>query len=144
MPKQQHLTPQEEALLKAAREAQSRAYAPYSKFFVGAAVLDENGRVHAGCNVENAAYPLGDCAETGAIGGMVLGGGTRVKTLLVVGAGTEPVTPCGGCRQKLREFGAPDTPVLIANRDGILARYTLGELLPASFGPENLRPKEKK
>ena len=130
-------------MLAAARAARNRAHAPYSNFLVGAAVVDELGRVHAGCNVENAAYPLGDCAETGAIGGMVLGGGKRVKTLLVVGQGNEPVTPCGGCRQKLREFGEPDTPVLIANRDGILARYTLGELLPASFGPENLRTKDK-
>jgi cytidine deaminase len=133
------LTSAEKALLKAARAAQSRAYAPYSKFLVGAAVLDERGRVHSGCNVENAAYPMGDCAETGAIAAMVLAGGRRIQSLLVMGDGMGLVTPCGGCRQKLREFASADTPVLVANRKGLRARFTLGELLPASFGPENLK-----
>ena len=135
----EELNTKEKALLKAALDAQARAYAPYSRFLVGAAVLDESGRVHAGCNVENAAYPLGDCAETGAIGAMILAGGRRVQSLLVVGDGEGLVTPCGGCRQKLREFASADTPVLVANRDGVRARFTLGELLPASFGPENLK-----
>jgi cytidine deaminase len=125
-------------LLEAARAAQRRAHAPYSRFAVGAAVLDEQGRVHAGCNVENAAYPLGTCAEAGAIAAMILAGGKRIATLVVVGEGREPVTPCGGCRQRLREFASPDTPVVVADREGIRGRYTLAELLPASFGPGNL------
>src|SRR3954463_12097202 len=99
-------------LIEAARSAQRRAHAPYSRFPVGAAVLDELGRVHAGCNVENAAYPLGTCAEAGAIAAMVLAGGQRTGPLVVVAQGPQPVTPCGGCRQRLREFALPDTPVV--------------------------------
>ena len=125
-------------LLEAAREAQRRAYAPYSRFAVGAAVIDEQDRVHAGCNVENAAFPLGTCAETMAIGAMVAGGGRRVRALLVLGDGERLVTPCGGCRQRLREFADADTPVAVANRDGVRAWFTLEALLPSSFGPENL------
>ena len=127
-----------QALLDAARAARQRAYAPYSKFLVGAAVLDDQGRVHAGCNVENAAYPQGVCAEAGALSAMVLAGSTRVRALVVVGAGPVWVTPCGGCRQKLREFAAPDTPVVVANEALVQARFTLAQLLPQSFGPEHL------
>ena len=125
-------------LLAAAAAARSRAYAPYSGFAVGAALLDDEGRIHAGCNVENAAYPQGQCAEASAIGQMVLGGGRRLRAVLVLADAPEPVTPCGGCRQRLREFGAPDTPVIVAGAQGVRQRYTLGELLPASFGPEHL------
>ena len=128
----------QQRLLHAARQAQARAYAPYSGFAVGAALLDERGELHAGCNVENAAFPQGVCAEAGALGAMVLAGGRRVRALAVVGDGAALVTPCGGCRQKLREFGAPDTPVLVGDRTQLRARFTLAELLPASFGPENL------
>ena len=127
-------------LLQAARAARLNAYAPYSKFLVGAAVLDEQGQVHAGCNVENAAYPQGVCAEAAALSAMVLAGGRRATALLVVGEGPSWVTPCGGCRQKLREFAAPDTPVLVADGQGVQLRFTLDELLPHSFGPEHLRP----
>ena len=125
-------------LLEAARAAQRRAYAPYSRFAVGAAVLDELGHVHPGCNVENAAYPLGTCAEAGAIAAMILAGGRKLGAVVVVGPGPEPVTPCGGCRQRLREFGDASTPIVVADGERIRGRYTLGELLPASFGPENL------
>jgi len=135
------LTEQQQAdLLTAARAAQTRAYAPYSHFLVGAAVLDEHGRVHAGCNVENAAYPQGVCAEAGALSAMVLAGGTRVRAAVVVGDGAAPVTPCGGCRQKLREFAAPDAPILVADRERLRARFTLAQLLPDSFGPDHLTP----
>ena len=127
-------------LLQAARDAQQRAHAPYSRFFVGAAVLDEQGRVHAGCNVENAAYPLGTCAEANAIGALVASGARRVLAVLVVGDGETLVTPCGGCRQRLRELAAPDTPVLVADRERVRAQFTLDELLPHSFGPGNLAP----
>ena len=125
-------------LLEAARAARGYAYAPYSKFNVGAALLDEQGRIHAGCNVENAAYPEGVCAEAGAIGAMVLAGGRQVRALAVVGDGAGLVTPCGGCRQKLREFAAADTPVLVGDREQLRAEFTLVQLLPSSFGPENL------
>jgi len=126
------------ALLAAARAAMDKAYAPYSRFHVGAAVLDENGHIHAGCNVENAAYPQGVCAEAGALSAMVLAGGRRARAVLVMGPGGALVTPCGGCRQKIREFAAPDTPVLIAGEGGVRASFTLEQLLPQSFGPEHL------
>src|ERR1700712_2319014 len=121
-------------LLRAARDAQTHAYAPYSHFAVGAAVLDEHGRIHAGCNVENAAYPEGMCAEAGALSAMVLAGGRQVRAVAVVGDGDGLVTPCGGCRQKLREFAAPGASILVADRHVLRARFTLGQLLPESFG----------
>ncbi len=130
---------QTQALLQAAKAAQLNAYAPYSKFLVGAAVLDERGKVHAGCNVENAAYPQGVCAEAAALSAMVLAGGRRAAALLVLGAGPTWVTPCGGCRQKLREFAAADTPVLVADGQGVQQWFTLEQLLPHSFGPEQLK-----
>ena len=126
-------------LLEAARAARGYAYAPYSKFNVGAALLDEQGRIHAGCNVENAAYPQGLCAEAVALGHLVLAGGQRITAVAVVGEGPRLVTPCGGCRQKLREFGGADVPVLVADMTSLRGRFTLGELLPASFGPEHLK-----
>lgn len=126
-------------LFDAARAARGHAYAPYSNFRVGAALLDEQGRIHAGCNVENAAYPQGVCAEAGALSALVLAGGRAVRAVLVVGAGSAPCTPCGGCRQKLREFGDDSLPVLVADPSGLRARFTLGELLPASFGPDHLK-----
>ena len=129
---------QADALLDAARAAREHAYAPYSRFAVGAALLDEHGRVHPGCNVENAAYPQGVCAEAGALSALVLAGGTRIVAALVVGDGAQPCTPCGGCRQKLREFGDDALPVLVADPSGLRARFTLGQLLPASFGPDHL------
>jgi len=132
---------QQQQLLDAARAAQNAAYAPYSRFPVGVAVLDDQGRIHAGCNVENAAYPEGVCAEASALSAMVLAGSTRLRAVLVVGYGGAWITPCGGCRQKLREFGAPDLPVLTANATDMGPRYTLAELLPQSFGPDHLGTK---
>ena len=130
---------QTQALLQAAQAARLNAYAPYSRFLVGAAVLDEHGRVHAGCNVENAAYPQGVCAEAAALSAMVLAGGRRAAALLVLGAGPSWVTPCGGCRQKLREFAVADTPVLVADEQDVQRCFTLEQLLPHSFGPEQLK-----
>jgi cytidine deaminase len=127
-----------EALFSAAREAYDNAYAPYSKFPVGAAVRTLEGAIYSGANVENAAYPQGWCAETSALAAMVRAGGRRVAEVCVVGGGTGLCTPCGGCRQKLREFAAPDTPIHVAGPDGVRATFTLAELLPESFGPENL------
>jgi len=127
-----------DAMLAQATAAMARAHAPYSHFHVGAAVLDAQGRIHAGCNVENAAYPQGVCAEAGALSAMVLAGGTEVQAVLVVGDGEGLCTPCGGCRQKIREFASPQTPILIANPQQVRATFTLEELLPHSFGPEHL------
>ncbi|MFO1270793.1 MAG: cytidine deaminase [Rubrivivax sp.] len=125
-------------LVEAARAVRERAYAPYSKFAVGAAVLDEQGRIHAGCNVENAAYPQGWCAETSALAALVSAGARRALAVAVAGEAPDPVTPCGGCRQKIREFAADDCPVWSADSRGVRARHTLGELLPAGFGPQHL------
>ncbi len=127
-----------ERLLAAARAVRANAHAPYSRFAVGAAVLDEQGRIHAGCNVENAAYPQGWCAETSAIAAMVAAGGKRVMAVAVCAVADAPVTPCGGCRQKLREFAADDCPVWAGDASGLRGSYTLGELLPHSFGPGHL------
>jgi cytidine deaminase len=127
------------ALIAAAIAARAKAYAPYSRFLVGAAIRDETGRIHAGCNVENAAYPQGTCAEAGAIAAMVLAGGSRIVEVVVAGAGDGLVTPCGGCRQKLREFAADDLAIHVCTEAGIVRRtFTLDQLLPCSFGPENL------
>lgn len=134
------LTPDEANLLQAALQAREHAYAPYSNFAVGAAVVDEHGRIHQGCNVENAAYPEGVCAEAGAISALVLAGGRRVTAVAVVAQAAQPVTPCGGCRQKLREFADDRTPVLVGDPSGLRLRTTLAELLPASFGPDHLKP----
>jgi cytidine deaminase len=125
-------------LFAAALQAHGRAYAPYSKFHVGAAVRSGSGAVYAGCNVENAAYPQGWCAETSAIAAMVSAGETVISEVLVVCDGEQLSTCCGGCRQKIREFGRADTPIHVAGVEGVRRVFTLEELLPFSFGPENL------
>lgn len=138
---QQKLQQQLPALTAAARAVRARAHAPYSNFAVGAAVLDEQGRIHVGCNVENAAYPQGWCAETSAIAAMVSAGGRRVLAAVVCGVASHagaPVTPCGGCRQRLREFAADDCVIFAVDEQNLLASYTLGDLLPFSFGPAHL------
>ena len=120
-------------LFEAALAARDRAYAPYSRFRVGAAVQGASGRIYAGCNVENAAYPLGLCAEAGAIAACLAGGDTRIVAVLV--AAETAVTPCGGCRQQLSEFARGATPVFAADLAGVTASRTMDELLPAAFGP---------
>ena len=129
----------DEAMLELAREAMKKAHAPYSEFHVGAVVKGANGRLYAGCNVENAAYPEGWCAEASAIAAMVMDGEARIIEVLVMGAGEALVTPCGGCRQRIREFAADDTPIHICAPEGLRRTVTLGELLPLSFGPEHLK-----
>jgi cytidine deaminase len=125
-------------MLAAARAAMGRAYAPYSNFPVGAALLGANGRIYAGCNVENAAYPQGCCAETSAIAAMVADGEREIRAALVVGRGPALIAPCGGCRQRLAEFARPQTPVHLCGPHGVERSVTLGELLPLAFGPQNL------
>jgi len=125
-------------IVAAARAAMKNAYAPYSRFKVGAAVRGESGRLYAGCNVENAAYPQGWCAEASAIAAMVMAGETRIVEAAVMGDGEAPCTPCGGCRQKLNEFADEDLPIHVCGTEGLRRTVTLGELLPLAFGPETL------
>ena len=125
-------------LWAAARAAQQRAHAPYSRYAVGVAIVDEQGAIHVGCNVENAAYPQGWCAEASALSAMVMAGGTRVRGVLVLGSGGAWITPCGGCRQKLREFADAELPIVSATAQFLGPAHTLGELLPHSFGPDHL------
>lgn len=128
----------DKAMFELAREAMRKAHAPYSRFHVGAVMKGANGRLYAGCNVENAAYPEGCCAETAAIAAMVMDGEAKITEVLVMGAGAALVTPCGGCRQRIREFAADSVPIHICSPDELRQTVTLGELLPLSFGPENL------
>ena len=121
-------------LLTAALQARARAHAPYSGFKVGAALRATDGSIHAGCNVENAAFPQGQCAEATAIGVMIASGASRITEILVVADGPETVSPCGGCRQRLVEFADPATPVHLAGPEGVRATVSLGELLPRAFG----------
>jgi cytidine deaminase len=126
----------DERLFKAATQAMALAHAPYSHFPVGAAILADNGGVYAGCNVENASYPEGICAETAAIAAMVMAGGRRILEIAVIGKGATPITPCGGCRQRIREFAGPEVRVHSCGPEGYRSSFTLGELLPHAFGPE--------
>jgi homotetrameric cytidine deaminase len=125
-------------LLALAREAAGRAYAPYSNFPVGAAVRTADGRRYAGANVENAAYPQGQCAEASALGAMVAGGGGRVVEVVVAAPSAEECAPCGGCRQRLREFADQATPIHLADLERVRRTTSVAELLPLSFGPESL------
>ena len=127
-------------MLQAARAVQERAYAPYSKFRVGAVLRGAGGALHAGCNVENVAYPQSQCAEATAIGVMVAMGETRIAEILVLGSGPELISPCGGCRQRLAEFSAPDTPVYLCGPEGLIETTTVGELLPLAFTQRSLAP----
>ncbi|MCP4953738.1 MAG: cytidine deaminase, partial [Proteobacteria bacterium] len=123
--------PQLEALLK-------NAYAPYSNFPVAAIIKGASGKIYSGVNVENAAYPQGWCAEASAIAAMVSSGETEIFELAVMAKSDEICTPCGGCRQKIREFASQDLKIFCFGPNGLKATYTLGELLPYSFGPEHL------
>lgn len=127
--------------MDAALAAMANAYAPYSHYAVGAAVRCADGRIFAGCNVENAAYPQGQCAEASAIGAMATAGGREIVEVAVVagseGDGQLP-SPCGGCRQRLREFAHLDTPVHLCGPEGLRRTMTIDALLPVSFGPDHL------
>ncbi|GAB4119178.1 MAG: cytidine deaminase [Rhodothalassiaceae bacterium] len=125
-------------LLDTAKRVRRMAHAPYSGYHVGAAVLDEDGRIHAGCNVENASYPEGICAEANAIGSMVAEGGRRIVRIAIVGAaadsqGLEDCTPCGGCRQRILEFADAHTVILLEGEGGRIRQFGIADLLPESF-----------
>ena len=125
-------------LFAAAEAVRAKAYAPYSRFSVGAAILADDGKIYVGCNIENAAYPVGNCAEPSAIAAMIAGGAKRIKRIYVTGPGSAPVTPCGGCRQRIREFADQDVVVISHGIDGAPLVQTIAQLLPYSFGPEYL------
>lgn len=120
-------------LIKAARDVRENAHAPYSQFKVGAALRAASGRVYVGCNVENVAYPEGTCAEAGAIAAMVAAGETEIAEVAVIADAPVPVSPCGGCRQKLAEFGSAEVPVTLATTRGETVTTTIGALLPGAF-----------
>jgi cytidine deaminase len=127
-----------EDLVGAAAAVREKAYAPYSRFKVGAAVRGASGAVYQGCNVENVAYPEGTCAEAGAIAAMVAAGETRLTAVAVIADSPSPVPPCGGCRQKLAEFGLAEVPVTLATTDGARLETTIGALLPGSFSAAHM------
>lgn len=120
-------------LVETARALRERAYAPYSNFKVGAAIRAASGTVYGGVNVENVAYPEGTCAEAGAIAAMVAGGDSEIAAVAVIADSPLPVSPCGGCRQKLAEFGRAEVPVTLATTEGARLETTLGDLLPGAF-----------
>ena len=127
-----------EKLFEAAKLVRERAHVPYSNFKVGAAFLTDDGSIITGCNVENAAYPQSQCAEASAIGSLVSQGYKKIIEIVVVGSGDKLCSPCGGCRQRLREFSSLDIKIHMCDANGYMKTSTLEQLLPDSFGPENL------
>ncbi|MDA0367041.1 MAG: cytidine deaminase [Proteobacteria bacterium] len=125
-------------MIAMARETRERAYAPYSNFQVGACLRGASGKLYAGANVENAAYPQGQCAEASAIGAMIAAGERTIVEVVVIGGGDGLCTPCGGCRQRLNEFADAATPVHVCGPEGLRQTFTVGALLPGAFGPNNL------
>ncbi|SLN67401.1 Cytidine deaminase [Aquimixticola soesokkakensis] len=125
-------------LREAATAIRPRAYAPYSRFQVGAALRTTSGAVFTGVNVENVAYPEGTCAEAGAIAAMIAAGETQIAEVCVIAQSPLPVTPCGGCRQKLKEFSTPDVKVTMTTTQGRDLVMTMGELLPGAFTADHL------
>lgn len=126
-------------LFVAARDAMARAYAPYSKFPVGAAIRTDDGKVYAGANIEVASFPEGWCAETTALGHYVMSGGGKITDIAVVAEKMARITPCGGCRQRLAEFAGPDARLHLCDETGIVDTLTMGEILPLGFAGETLR-----
>ena len=129
------MTIDEQQLINAAKEVRTNAHAPYSGYMVGAALVDDTGAMHTGCNVENAAFPEGTCAEANAIGSMVAAGGKRIVALAAVGGAdeVEACTPCGGCRQSILEFADENTRIILIGEGNQIDSYSIDELLPAAF-----------
>ena len=128
----------DENYITATKEAMNKAYVPYSNYQVGALIVTKNGNTYSGCNVENASYPLGNCAEAAAIASMVLAGEKYIRMIYVMTKNDEGGIPCGGCRQRIREFSDENTQIMMCSPDGVQNRINLSELLPHSFGPEHL------
>ena len=127
-----------EKLFDAAKMVREKAHVPYSNFKVGVAFLTENNSIVVGCNVENAAYLQSQCAEASAVGNLISDGHKKITEVVVIGSGDKLCSPCGGCRQRLREFTNLNVLIHMCNINGHIKTSTLGELLPDSFGPENL------
>ena len=128
----------ESSYIVATREAMNKAYVPYSNYPVGALIVTNNGNTYSGCNVENASYPLGNCAEAAAIASMVMAGEKNIKMIYVMSQNDQGGCPCGGCRQRIREFSDANTQVILCSPSGVQQRLLLADLLPNSFGPEYL------
>jgi len=128
----------EESHIEVTKDAMSKAYVPYSNYPVGALIITDKGNLYSGCNVENASYPLGNCAEASAIASMVMGGEKKINKIYIMTKNDEGGIPCGGCRQRIREFSNSKTQIIMCSPDGIQNRMNLSELLPQSFGPEHL------
>ena len=126
------------SLIDKATAVRENAYAPYSKFKVGAALMSVSGETYVGCNVENVAYPEGTCAEAGAIAAMVAAGETKFTNVAVIADSPDPVPPCGGCRQKLLEYAAPGARITMATTAGTEKEMAVADLLPGSFGPDHM------
>lgn len=127
-----------ERLYDAARKAMEKSHSPYSRFPVGAALLTDDGRVYAGCNVENIAFPEGWCAETTALSHFVMDGGGKITEIAVTAAKMDRITPCGGCRQRLAEFAGPDAKLHLCDQDGVVETLTLAEILPHAFDTDTI------
>ncbi len=129
------MTVDEQQLIDAAKKVRPNAHAPYSGYLVGAALIDDTGTLHTGCNVENAAFPEGTCAEANAIGSMVAAGGNRIVAIAAVGGSDEieACTPCGGCRQSILEFADENTRIILIGEGKQIDSYSIDELLPAGF-----------
>lgn len=125
-------------LFDVAREAAKKAYAPYSKFSVGAAILTSSGHIHSGANIENAAYPLGSCAEASAISAMIGHGEREISDIAIVSLQTNPCFPCGGCRQRISEFASRATRIHVVDASGAVQSFSVSDLLPHAFGPHAL------
>lgn len=129
---------QKEKLIEEAKKAREKAYIPYSRFGVGAALLGADGKIYHGCNIENAAYSMCNCAERTALFSAIAQGVTKFKTLAVVADTNRPVPPCGACRQVISELCDQDMPVILTNLKGDVQELTVKELLPGAFSPEDL------
>jgi cytidine deaminase len=125
-------------MIQKANEVMQHAYSPYSKYKVGACVEAEDGTLYCGCNIENASYGITVCAEVAAISSMISAGHKRIKSMVVMGSGNELCTPCGRCRQFIREFAAPDAQIYLSDKKKVVKTTNIAELLPDSFGPGHI------
>lgn len=131
--------PDLKSLVTASSAACKKAYAPYSKFHVGAALYDENNNLHSGCNVENSAYPIGCCAEQAAVAAMILNGGKTIQDIVIQADKNNPCPPCGACRQIIAEHSNADTRIHLINSDQTFSSYRIEELLPQAFTPNHFK-----
>lgn len=129
----------ETQLFNLALATRSQAYAPYSGFAVGAALETTDGNLFAGCNVENISYPIGTCAEAGAIAAMIAAGNKKIKKILIIADGQELIAPCGACLQRIKEFATTETEILLSDLTGVKQKYTICQMLPFGFDNQELK-----